>query len=232
MYISLIRTVILYSIVIFALRVMGKRQIKEMQASEIVVMLMISNIAAMPMQEVGISIFAAVIPILTLVVTEVGMSYLMLKSPKFRETISGLPVVVIDKGQVNQQAMRSLRFSNEDLFEELRKKDIFDISTVAYAVIETDGTLSVLLKSGELPATAAQMGVNQNPDDKGEDALYALIVSDGSVDNQSASLVGWTKKKIDKTLRTEKITLDDVFLMAGNAKGDYRVIRIEGKKSR
>ena len=132
MFVSLIRTVILYAIVIFAVRVMGKRQIKEMQASEIVVTLMISNIAAMPMQEVGISIFTGIIPILTLVVTEITMSYIMLKYRPFRQLISGMPVVVIEKGKINQAAMRSLRLSNEDLFEELRKKDIFDPGTVEY----------------------------------------------------------------------------------------------------
>ncbi len=220
MYISLIRTVILYSAVIFAVRVMGKRQIKEMQASEIVVTLMISNIAAMPMQEVGISIFTAIIPIVTLVVMEVGMSYLMLIIPSFREMISGMPVVVIEKGQVNQAAMRSLRFSNEDLFEELRKKDIFDISSVEYAIIETDGTLSVLQKSGELPATASQVGA-----DSGKSGLNALIISDGSVDRQSAQLVGWTTQKIALALNAEHVSIDDVFIMSGNADGDYQIIR-------
>lgn len=220
MYISLIRTVILYSAVIFAVRVMGKRQIKEMQASEIVVTLMISNIAAMPMQEVGISIFTAIIPIITLVVMEVGMSYLMLKSPQFRQTISGLPVVVIEKGEINQAAMRSLRFSNEDLFEELRKKDVFNIASVEYAIIETDGTLSVLLKSGELPATASQVQA-----DDGKSGLNVLIISDGSVDRHSASLVGWTTQKIALALNAEHVTIDDVFIMSGNANGDYKIIR-------
>ena len=104
MFVSLIRTVILYAIVIFAVRVMGKRQIKEMQASEIVVTLMISNIAAMPMQEVGISIFTGIIPILTLVVTEITMSYIMLKYRPFRQLISGMPVVVtLKKGELAEQ---------------------------------------------------------------------------------------------------------------------------------
>ena len=119
MYVSLIRTIVLYIVVISAVRIMGKRQIKEMQASEIVVTLMISNIATMPMQDVGISIFTAIVPIAALVIMEVSMSYLMLKSHKFREIISGLPVVVIEKGKINQAAMRSLRFSNEDLFGEI-----------------------------------------------------------------------------------------------------------------
>lgn len=224
MYISLIRTIILYAVVIFAVRVMGKRQIKEMQASEIVVTLMISNIAAVPMQEVGVSIFAGIVPILSLVVMEVGMSFLMLKNRKFREVISGFPVVVIAKGKINQNAMRSIRFTNEDLFEELRKKDIFDISTVEYAIIETDGVLSVLLKSGSLPASAEQMDV-----DGGENGLYALIVSDGNIDTHSASLVGWSESKIAETLASQKLSLADVFIMSGNSDGKYSIIKKELK---
>lgn len=220
MYISLIRTIILYSIVIFAVRIMGKRQIKEMQASEIVVTLMISNIAAVPMQEVGVSIFAGIIPIVTLVIMEVGMSFVMLKNRKIREMISGFPVVVIEKGNVNQNAMKALRFSNEDLFEELRKKDIFDISSVEYAIIETDGVLSVLQKSGELPATAAQMDV-----DGGESGLNALIISDGAIDEHSAALVGWSEPKISEALASEHLSLEDVFIMSGNADGKFKIIK-------
>ena len=220
MYVSLIRTVILYAVVIFAVRVMGKRQIKEMQAAEIVVTLMISNIAAMPMQEVGISIFTGIIPILTLVVTEMAMSYIMLKYRPFRQLISGMPVVVIEKGKINQAAMRSLRLSNEDLFEELRKKDIFDPGTVEYAIIETDGVLSVLLKSGELPLTVSKAGK-----DDGRDSLNTLIVSDGEIEREAARITGWTPDKIKNTLKSQSVALSDVFIMYGDSEGKFKIIK-------
>ena len=224
MFVSLIRTGILYAVVIFAVRVMGKRQIKEMQASEMVVTLMISNIAAMPMQEVGISIFTGIVPILTLVVMEMGMSYLMLKNRGFRQLIAGMPVVVIQKGQVNQTAMRSLRLSNEDLFEELRKKDIFDINAVQYAIVETDGVLSVLLKSGEQPVTASQM----NRDD-GSDGLHVLLVSDGEIDAHSAQLAGWTESKITQTVNREHLAMSEVFILSGGTDGSYQIIKKEAQ---
>ena len=222
MFVSFIRTVILYAVVIFAVRVMGKRQIKEMQASEIVVTLMISNIAAMPMQEVGISIFTGIVPILTLVITEMAMSFLMLRYRPFRRLISGMPVVVIEKGRINQAAMRSLRLSNEDLFEELRKKDIFDPGAVEYAIIETDGVLSVLLRSGELPLTASQAGK-----DDGRDSLNALIVSDGEIQSEAARFTGWTTGRIENALRSRKVDLKDVFIMYGDSAGKYQIIRKE-----
>lgn len=220
MFVSLIRTIILYAIVIFAVRVMGKRQIKEMQASEIVVTLMISNIAAMPMQEVGISIFTGIVPILTLVVTEIAMSFVMLKCRPFRRLISGMPVVVIEKGEINQAAMRSLRLSNEDLFEELRKKDIFDPGTVEYAIFETDGVMSVLLRSSDLPLTASQAGK-----DDGKDKLNTLIVSDGEIQKEAAKLTGWSPEKISKTLRKQKVALRDVYIMYGDSNGQFKLIR-------
>ena len=226
MFVSLIRTVILYAVVIFAVRVMGKRQIKEMQASEIVVTLMISNIAAMPMQEVGISIFTGIVPILTLVVTEIAMSYVMLKYRPFRQLISGMPVVVIEKGKINQAAMRSLRLSNEDLFEELRKKDIFDPGAVEYAIFETDGVMSVLLTSGELPLTASQAGK-----DDGKDSLNALIVSDGEIETEAAKLTGWTADKIKKTLRSQSVRLSDVFIMYGDSGGKFKIIKKSGNEN-
>ncbi len=224
MYVSLIRTVILYAVVIVAVRIMGKRQIKEMQPSELVVTLMISNIAAVPMQETGISIFAGIIPIMTLVVMEVVMSFMMLKNYKLREIISGFPVVVIESGQVNQEAIKSLRLSNEDLFEELRKKDIFDIESVDYCIVEPDGALSVLQKSENLPATAGQMQV-----DDGKSKLNALIVSDGRVDTHSAELVGWTEQKIAKVLASEKVLLEDVYIMSGKSDGSFRIIKKEAE---
>lgn len=224
MLISLIRTFILYAVVIFAVRVMGKRQIKEMQASEIVVTLMISNIAAMPMQEVGISIFTAVIPILTLVVTEMAMSYIMLKNRGFRRLIAGMPVVIIEKGIINQTALRSLRLSSEDLFEELRKKDVFDPGAVEYAIIETDGVMSVLLRSGELPLTASQAGK-----DDGKDALHTLIVSDGEIEEEAAKITGWTPEKIRRTLQSQKVKLQDVFIMYGDSSGSYKIIQKAGE---
>ncbi len=220
MFVSLIRTVILYAVVIFAVRVMGKRQIKEMQASEIVVTLMISNIAAMPMQEVGISIFTGIVPILTLVVTEMAMSFFMLKYRPFRRLISGMPVVVIEKGRINQAAMRSLRLSNEDLFEELRKKDIFDPGAVEYAIIETDGVLSVLLRSGELPLTASQAGK-----DEGRDSLNALMVSDGEIQTEAAMLIGWTPERIRKTVKSQSAALEDIYIMYGDSGGRFKIIR-------
>ena len=220
MVVSVIRTVILFAFVIFSIRIMGKRQIAQMQASELVITLLISNIAALPMQSVSVPLLTGVVPIATLVLLELLLSFIMLKNSKIRHFLSGRPVVVISRGVIDQEAMKKIRFSNEDLFEELRKNSVFDISSVEYAIIEPDGELSVLQKTDEMPLTARDAG-KKNLDT----TLYALLISDGSIENDSVSLAKWNENDLVNTLKKEKTDIEDVFMMIGNDKGDYRIIK-------
>lgn len=144
MTISLIRTVLLYIVIIIAVRLMGKRQISELQTSELVVTLLISDIAAIPMQDTGQPLVSGFIPIAVLVVCEIVVSALMVKSGQFRRLICGRPIVVINNGKIDQKEMRRLRLTTEDLFEDLRQKDVFSLEDVAYAIIETNGKISII----------------------------------------------------------------------------------------
>ena len=220
MLVLFIRTIILFVIVITCIRVMGKRTISELQASELVITLLISDIAAVPMQEIGVPLASGIIPILVLTATEVFISCLMMKNARFGRLINGMPVVVINKGELDQSALRRLRMTNEDLFEGLRKKDIFDISSVNYAIVETDGTLSVLQKARETTPTASEMGIEVS-----EHMVHGLLVSDGDIDEHSVQLFGWSEEKIHATARNKNIALEDIFIMTGNENGDYRIIR-------
>lgn len=220
MIVSVIRTVILFSFVIFAVRIMGKRQIAQMQASELVITLLISNIAALPMQSVSVPLLTGVVPIATLVLLELLISFIMLKSSSIRHFMSGRPVVVISNGIIHQDAMRKIRFSNEDLFEELRKNSVFDITSVEYAIVEPDGELSVLQKAESMPLTAKDAGNTE-----AEKSLYALLISDGSVESDSVSLINWNEKRINSILKKEKTKIEDVFIMIGNEKGDYKIYK-------
>ncbi len=210
MIVLVLRTVILFSLVVFSVRIMGKRQMGEMQASELVVTLMISNVATIPMQNVGIPMLSGIMPILTLVFLELCLSFLMLKNNAMRHVICGKPVVVISKGEIDQAAMRKIRFSNEDLFEELRKNGIFDVNNVEYAVVETDGVLSVLEKS----QSSSQ-----------EDSLYALIIDDGKLENNSMQIVSWNEKDILKALKKEKAEPKDIYIMVASENKKYRIVR-------
>ena len=153
MAISFIRTVILYLLVITGLRVMGKSQIGEMQPSELVVAIMISDLATIPMQEVGIPLMTGVIPIFTLIVMEILLSQLSLKSKKFRRLMTGKPNVVIHNGKILKSEMKKIRFNMDDLNEQLRIQGYTGISDINFAILETNGQLSIIPKPKYKQAT-------------------------------------------------------------------------------
>ena len=128
MTIALIRTIILYLLIIFGIKMMGKRQISDLQTSELVITILISNIAAVPMQDSAQPLLSSVIPIISLICYEILVSFLMLKNAKIREIICGKPIVLIKEGKVQQTALKNLRISGEDLFEQLRQADVFSLS--------------------------------------------------------------------------------------------------------
>ncbi len=224
MIISVIRTIVLYTVIIITVRIMGKRQISELQTSELVVMLLMSDIAAIPMQNTDQSLLSGVIPIFILVICEISISLIMLKSSGFRGLVCGRPVIIINDGQIRQKAMKELRMSTEDLFEELRQKDIFDLNDVAYAIVETNGKLSILKKQAFMPVTAKQMGISPK-----ENGMQAVIISDGKFASSSLSFCGLSEKWTRKILKAEGTRVEDVFIMTANRSGQYQIIKKENK---
>lgn len=224
MLITIIRTFLLFSIIILSVRIMGKRQIGEMQASELVVTLLISNIAAIPMQEVGIPLLSGIVPILTLVVLEVVVSTIMLKSSRLRHIINGKPIVIIAKGKIDQQAMHDVRFSVEDLFEELRKNGVFDFTAVEYAILEPDGVLSVLERSCARPPTCDELKITAPSSD-----FHAVVISDGIIEDNSLKILGWDKPQFEAFLLRKKIAAEDVFIMTAQDRDNYTIVRKEKK---
>lgn len=222
MIIASIRTVLLYIIIIFAVRMMGKRQISEMQTSELVITLLMSNIASIPMQDTDQSMLSGVIPIMILLVCEILISYLMLKKSSIRRLICGKPVIVINNGKIEQQAMKQLRISTEDLYEQLRQKDIFDINEVAYAILETNGKMSVFKKSPFEPVTPKDLDIQ-----KDENILQVVIVSDGEIAKSSMKICSLGTNWLYDTLKKENISLKDVFIMTADKYKNYQIIRKE-----
>lgn len=205
---TIIRTIILYVFVTFAIRVMGKRQIGDMQPNELVITLLISEIVAIPLQDISQPILSGVVAIFMLIVLEIVMSALSLKSIKVRKFMSGNSVVIINNGVVDQNAMRSVRMTVLDLIEQLRGQNVFDISTVAFAVLEINGNLSVLLKSGDQPATVKDMGIK-----KEKAALPLPVISDGKVLKDSLKALNITTEALNKKLNANHTTASEVFLM-------------------
>ena len=224
MFIYFIRTILLYIFVVLGLRLMGKRQIGELQPSELVVTLLISDIAAVPMQENGIPLISGLIPIFTLVAVELILSALMLKSDKVRSLISGKPVIIIREGKILQRQMKRVRFTIEDLMEDLRQMNIFRIEDVEYAIVETNGKLSILPKPDQMPANAGMLKV---PAAGG--GLPMLIISDGLVHKSALAVCGLDERWLDSVLRKQKIQPSDVFLMTADKSRNHQIILKEPK---
>lgn len=225
MTISLIRTVLLYIVIIAAVRLMGKRQISELQTSELVVTLLISDIASIPMQDTGQPLVSGLLPMAVLVVCEIVVSALMVQSGKFRRLICGRPIVVINNGKVDQKEMRRLRLTTEDLFEDLRQKDVFSIEDVAYAIVETNGKMSVIKKPDKETPVNGNLGI-MLPDT----GIETVVISDGEICDLSARLCNKSRAWVEGVLRGKNLQLKDVFIMTANTKGDFTIIKKEKKQ--
>lgn len=222
MLISVIRAVILYVAIIAAIRLMGKRQISELQTSELVVTLLISDIAAIPMQDSGQPLISGFLPIVILVMCELAVSGLMMKSGKFRRAVCGRPVIVVNDGKVDQRQLRRLRMTVEDLFVQLREKSVIQLSEVAYAIVETNGSMSVIKKPGEDVPTANMLGLT--PPDSG---METVVISDGEISDSALKLCGHTREWLFGVLEGQGKTTGEVFIMTANTKGGYRIIEKE-----
>lgn len=219
MLLVLIRTIILYIIVIAAFRFMGKRQLGELQASELVITILISNIASIPIEDTSIPLLSGIIPILTLVCLEVLVSGISMVNRKFRNALSGNPIIIIKNGKIIQKSLWDLRFSVDDVIEELREQNIFDIRDVEFAVVETDGKISVFKKSDRQELTPQTVSI-----DVESATPHILVVSDGFLIDKELKPLGIDDRWIAKTLKDEKINLSDVFIMMINQEKDYFIV--------
>ncbi len=221
MSVIVVRTIVLYILIIFGLRIMGKRQLGELQPSELVTTIIISNIATLPIQDPKIPFLVGALPILTLVCFEVLLSVIALKSATARKIISGSPIVVIKNGKINQKEMKNLRFSIDDLMEQLRTAGIFDISEVSYAIVETNGKLSVFQFFKNRNTTAEMMEIKGRPID---DHPPVAIITDGNVNKSAINYCGISESWLAKTLRENRITSKEVFLMVCDKEKNYQII--------
>lgn len=212
MQIGLIRSIILYFLVIVLYRLMGKRQIGEMQPGELVLAIMISDIASVPMQATEVPLLSGVVPILALMCMEVFLSFAAQKSERIRKIISGEPSLVILNGEIMVAEMRRLRFNLDDLFEQLRNQGYFDIGDVAVAVLETNGILSVLPKSEKQTVTREDMQISDKATGQS-----CPVIKDGITDAEALRRIGRSEKWLESKLRERSIrTPKQVFLLCAD----------------
>ena len=215
MTVSVIRTIIIYFVLMLSMRIMGKRQLGELQPTELVVTLLLSDLAAVPMQENSLPLFNGVLPIMVLVAIEVVISVLMLKYPAISRLVSGSPMPVIKDGKVDQQVMKQLRLTVDDLVESLRQQDIFDIREVQYAIAETNGHISAYCYPPYQNAKAGD--IRDHIKDTG---MPVVVVSDGKRSDWGLALCNLDNKWLQKQLEKKGCALDDVFLLTATKTGD------------
>lgn len=194
---------------------MGKRQIGDMQPNELVVTLLISELAAISLQDLGQPVALSMISIFILVFLEIAITVLTMKKPGARKFFSGKPIVLIDNGKLDQKAMKSVRMSSLDLMQLLRNQGVFSIDEVYCAVIEVNGNLSVQLKKEYQPIQEAE---NKN-------SLPMLIISDGKTVDSSLSFLDLNKEKLETILSHKKVSIDDIYFMTLTRGGESIIIK-------
>ena len=225
MFTGLARTVILYFLIIAGIRLMGKRQVGELEPSELVLSLIIADLAAVPMQDYGIPLISGIVPILTLLCLTMVISVLTVKNARFRSVMCGRPSVVISNGKLDQREMARNRLTVDELMEELRCQGYGDLSAVHYAILETNGRLSILPYAAQQPPTAQDLQLSVE-----EPGLPLLLISDGHLLAQNLKLRGYDRSWLDKRLAEHGLRHDrEVFLMTVDLLGKVVVIKKEGQ---
>ncbi len=209
MFTGLLRTIILYILIIAGIRLMGKRQVGELEPSELVLSLIIADLASVPMQDYGIPLLTGVVPILALLSLTMILSVLTMKSIKFRALLCGRPSVVVQNGVLVQGEMNKTRLTVDELLEELRIKGYTDLSQIKYAILETNGQLSVLPYANQKPPTARDMKVSVE-----EGGLPRVVVSDGRLLEQNLKSLGHDRPWLERQLARHGCKdLSKVFLL-------------------
>ena len=208
MILSYMRTIILYTALILAMRLLGKRQIGQMEPSEFVVAMLVADLASIPMQNNAIPLVNGLVPILPAMGLELILSHLSLKSIRLRKLLCGKPVILIDNGKIIQENLRRTQVTLDELSGHLREKDVLDIQTVQYAILETNGNLSVFPYPSEQPATARDAGVKA-----AKQYLPITLISDGRLLADNLKKAKKDGAWLHKVLRERNATLDGTWLL-------------------
>jgi uncharacterized membrane protein YcaP (DUF421 family) len=229
MLVVFLRVLIIYILIVASLRLMGKRQLGQLQPSELVITILISNIATMAIEDSNLPLMQGIIPILALASFDIIVSYLSLKFKKVRQLASGTPKIIIRDGKLDQKQLFELRYAIDDVMEQLRTKNIFDVRDIAFAVVETTGSISIYPNFQNQPVTAGMLKLQGTPADS---APPAVLISDGFISKGGLDYCNLTRKWLDKTLASNGYTVKDVFLMVCNRQADYQIVPIDKPKKK
>lgn len=202
----LLRTMLLYAFLILVVRLLGKRQLGQMEPSEFVVTMLLANLATIPMEEPSTPVMHGIVPIALIFAAEYLIAYLTLRSIFIRRLFCGKPVILIENGKISAKNLRRTRINLDELTMHLREKEIFDLSEVKFAILETNGQLSTLMYTKNMPASAKEAGIKVQ-----ETELPITLISDGKLMRENLDLTdkdeAWVQAELKKRNCTQKQTL-------------------------
>ena len=205
---ALWRTVLFYGVLILVIRLMGKRQLGQMEPSEFVVTMLVANLASIPLEETDLPLRSGLVPIFTVLILEVLLSWLSLKSLFLRKFLCGKPVILVENGNILQKNLKKARITLDELTSKLREKDVLDIRVVQYAILETGGNLSVFPYPKEKPASAKEAGIQVK-----KQYIPLTIISDGKVLKDNLKLAGKDQRWLAKVLAERAATVKSTWLL-------------------
>lgn len=224
MSITLVRAVIIYFFIIMAVRIMGKRQVGELKPQELVITILISAVATTPLEENSIPLANSLLPIMIFVALEMITSGISMKSITARNILQGKPIFIIKNGKLQQKELRNLRFTIDDLIDALRQQGAFDISEVENAIVETNGSLSVQLKSEYSPVTPKQL-----KKDVDEQDVPIAIIMDGQIVEEYFNKNKIDKRRIEQVAKASNVELKDIMLLTLDDSGKTFLIKKDDK---
>lgn len=214
----LLRTVLTYVFLLLIMRLMGKRQLGELEMTDLVITLLLSEIATVALTDPDKPIIHAFIPVTTLAILEVIASFLSLKFPKLKALLSPKPAILVHNGQIDRQQLKKARVTIDELMCELRQKDVSDIDQVQYAIIESSGKISVLKKAAQTPPTASQLGM-QPP----EPGMMRTVFCDGVYADITLRALGRNRNWVDKQIKQCGLSPEKVFFVTADDAGNVRI---------
>ncbi len=206
------------------MRLMGKRQLGQLQPTELVITILLSEIAAAPLESNDTPLINSLFAAGLLVCLEIINSVINLKSPAIRRILQGKPAVIIKNGILDQKKLKDLRFSTDDILEQMRQKDVFDIGEVAYAVVETNGTLNLKKKSIFEPLTSGQYGIKSE-----EQSIPVLVINDGELIKNSFRDQSVTIEQVNSVLKSENVKVEEILILLIKDANNYTLIKKEKK---
>ncbi len=205
---SYLRTIVLYGVLIAVIRLMGKRQIGQMEPSEFVVTMLAANLVSIPMQDGGIPLYSGLVPILTVLGLELLLTGLSMRSVRFRKWLCGKPVILIENGKLLQTNLRRTGLTLDELTSHLREKDVLDLQSVQYAIFETNGNLSVFPYPKERPASARDAGIRVR-----QQFLPITIIEDGRLLKENLPLARKNEAWVRQVLSEQGAEVADTWLL-------------------